>query len=107
MNLQPYAIAIAAFGALNGIFSPVLLPVVLPAMLIMSPGFFAPSLPILFFVSSLVLSTLTIMIAGVPAALYERFTGKSTSTPGSMWIWLAATGLLTLPAINTFLAVGF
>ncbi len=106
MNLQLYAIAIAAFAALNGLFSPLLL-LVLQAMLIMSSGFFGPSLPILLFVSSLVLSTLTIMVAGVPAALYERITGAATSTPTSMWIWLAITGILTLPAINTFLAVGF
>ncbi len=106
MSLQPYAIPIAGFGALNGLFSP-LLPQVVAAMIVLAPGFFAPSPPILFFASSLVLSTLTIMVAGVPAALYERFTGATTSTPVSMWIWLAVTALLTLPAINTFLAVGF
>lgn len=106
MNNQPYALAIAAFGVLNGLFSPLLTQVV-AAMIVLAPGFFAPSAPILFFVSSLVLSTLTIMVAGIPAALYERFTGATTSTPVSMWIWLAAIGLLTLPAINTFLAVGF
>lgn len=106
MNLQPYAIPIAAFGALNGLFSP-LLPQVVAAMIVLAPGFFSPSPAILFFMSSLVLSTLTIMVAGVPAAIYERVTGASTSTPVSMWIWLAVTGLMTLPAINTFLAVGF
>jgi hypothetical protein len=106
MNLQPFAIAIAGFGVLNGLFSPLLVQVV-GAMIVLAPGFFAPSAAILFFVSSLVLSTLTIMVAGVPAALYERLTGAATSTPASMWIWLAATALLTIPAIHTFLAVGF
>lgn len=106
MNNQPYALAIAAFGVLNGLFSPLLTQVV-AAMIVLAPGFFAPSPSILFFVSSLVLSTLTIMVGGVPAALYERLTGAATSTSVSMWIWLAVTGILTLPAINTFLAVGF
>ena len=57
--------------------------------------------------SSLMVSTATIILGGIPAALYERFTGaKDDSTPVSLWIWLAGTAILTLPAVGNFLQFG-
>jgi len=106
MSKNGFIVAIVGFAIVNGMFSP-LLPQALGAVLIMAPAFFTTSIGLLFFVSSLLLSTLTIMLAGVPAALYERFTGASESTPASMWIWLAGTALITLPAVVQFLEVGF
>jgi hypothetical protein len=47
------------------------------------------------------------MIGGIPAALYERATGARDSGIASMWIWLAATAFVSLPAITTFLELGF
>ena len=53
------------------------------------------------------LATATIILAGIPAALYERFVGaKDDSTEASLWIWLAGTAILTLPAIGNFLKIG-
>jgi hypothetical protein len=46
------------------------------------------------------------MVAGVPAALYERWIGATESTEISMWLWLAGTGLLTLPAATNFFGIG-
>lgn len=106
MTKNGFIVAIAGFAILNGMFSP-LLPQAIGAVLIMAPAFFATSIGLLFFLSSLLLSTLTIMVAGVPAALYERYTGAEDSTPVSMWIWLAATALFTLPAVTQFLEIGF
>lgn len=105
MSLQPFILGIVGFAILNGMFSP-LLRTVFAALLLFSPAFFAASLPILFFLSSITLATLTIMVAGVPAALYERYHGLPESTPTSMYIWLFATAILTLPAVLTFLEVG-
>jgi hypothetical protein len=52
-------------------------------------------------------STGTIILAGVPAAIYEHFAGaKEDSTEASLWIWLALTALLTLPAIGNFIEIG-
>jgi hypothetical protein len=48
------------------------------------------------------LSTATIILGGIPAALYERFVGAADSTDASLWIWLAGTALLTLPAMGNF-----
>jgi hypothetical protein len=53
------------------------------------------------------LSTATVILGGIPAAIYERFIGaKDDSTVTSLWIWLACTGILTIPAIGNFLATG-
>jgi hypothetical protein len=53
--------------------------------------------------ASLMVSTATIILGGIPAAIYERVTGaKDDSTEVSLWIWLAGTALLTLPAIGSF-----
>ena len=107
MTKNGFIVAIAGFAILNGMFSPFLLPLALGPVLIMAPAFFATSIGLLLFVSSLLLSTLTIMLAGVPAGLYERFIGAEDSTPASMWIWLAGTAFLTLPALFQLLRIGF
>jgi hypothetical protein len=107
MSTQPYIIAILAFGMVSGMFSPILVPNVTGAMLLLAPGLLITSPHVLIFLVYLVGATLTIMVAGVPAALYERVAGKRASTPASMWIWLAGTAVIALPAITTFLNVGF
>ena len=49
------------------------------------------------------IAVMTLMLAGIPAAIYERIRGLQTSTSVSLGIWLAATLLLTLPTImNAF-----
>jgi hypothetical protein len=103
MNLQPYIIAIVAFGMLSGMFSTVMVPNVTGALLLRAPGLLVSSPQVLVFLVYIVGSTLTIMIGGVPAALYERATGARQSTTVSMWIWLAGTAFVSLPAIRTFL----
>ena len=42
---------------------------------------------------------LTVLIAGIPAAVYERIRGLKASTVVSLGIWLVATVLLSLPTI--------
>ncbi len=58
-----------------------------------------------FYLTSVVISLMTLLLAGIPAALYERVRGLQQSTPGSLAIWLLATALLTLPAILRALAL--
>jgi hypothetical protein len=64
--------------------------------------FFSPGL--LYYVTSLQISVLTVMVAGIPAALYERIRGLQRSTPASLGIWLIVTLLLTLPTLRAVLA---
>jgi hypothetical protein len=49
--------------------------------------------------TSVFIAAMTLLIAGIPAALYERIRGLKASTPVSLGIWLVATALLTLPTI--------
>jgi hypothetical protein len=61
---------------------------------------------VMFLIASLLFSTMTLILAGIPAALYERWIGAKEPTEMSMWIWLAGTGLLTLPAAANFFRFG-
>jgi hypothetical protein len=98
-------VPVMAIAIVNGIFSPwvlmvfVLYPVWYPSW---APAF----AQIVYMCSALILSTLTIMLAGVPTALYERWSAAPRPLVASS-IWLAATVLLTLPAIpNVMRALG-
>ena len=106
MDRNLYYIAIALFGMINGMFSPFrLLAYVFTKHFMAVPLLGSEAL--IFYFSSLMLSTATIILGGVPAAIYERVVGaKDDSTPVSLWIWLAGTGVLTLPAAGNFRKIG-
>jgi hypothetical protein len=100
-----YYIGIAFFGMINGMFHPLRLLSHLVTQHFMSVPLFG-SRGLIFFFSSLMLSTATVILAGIPAAIYERFVGaKDDSTGVSLWIWLAGTALLALPAMGNFLTL--
>ena len=73
------------------------------AYLLMKPflqvSFWITSPLIAFYLTSLALSTLTIMLAGIPAAIFERVTGRKETDPASLYIWLGATLVLSIPAL--------
>ncbi len=107
MERNYYYIGIAFFGMINGMFNQVAVVFALLHMQILAPALLFGSVALTLMFSSLMVSTATIIIAGIPAALYERLIGaKDDSTPASLWIWLAGTGLLTLPAAGNFLEFG-
>ena len=98
-------VPVMGVAIVNGIFSPwvlvvfVLYPVWYPSW---APGWAQA----VYMASALILATLTIMAAGVPAALYERLSSQPRASVTGV-IWLAGTILLSLPAIpNVLLAVG-
>lgn len=100
-------IGIAFFGMVNGLFNQAALIFALLHVQIIAPFLFFGSLSLTLFMASLMVSTATIIVAGIPAALYERFAGaKDDSTDLSMWLWLAGTALLTLPAMGNFFEIG-
>ena len=106
MNRNFYFIGIAFFGMINGIFNQVaLIFALLYVQPLAGPLLFGNvSLTLLF--ASLMVSTATIILGGIPAAIYERVTGASESTDASLWIWLAGTAIAALPAAGNFLQVG-
>ncbi len=101
-----YYIGIAFFGMINGIFNPLFFFAFQICVYLMAAPLFESTAAIAYF-TSLMLSTGTIILAGIPAALYERFIGaKDDSTVTSLWIWLAGTALLSVPSIGNFLKIG-
>ncbi|MEX2297976.1 MAG: hypothetical protein WD715_11200 [Dongiaceae bacterium] len=86
----------------NGMTSPALLPVLIFAPL-WAPSLFNPSANVLLLLASLMVSTGTLILAGVPAALYERIFGLKQSDTASMLVWLGAAILLTLPGLLALL----
>ncbi|HZP68891.1 MAG TPA: hypothetical protein VFB29_03010 [Pseudolabrys sp.] len=107
MDRNYYYVAIAFFGMINGLFNQEALVFTLVHVQILAPALLFGSVSLTLMFSSLMVSTGTIILAGVPAAIYERAVGaKDDSTDASLWIWLAGTGLLTLPAMGNFLKTG-
>ena len=106
MERHWYYLGIAFFGMINGLFNQDWLLIALIPMQILAPALLFGSVPLTLMFSSLMVSTATIILGGIPAALYERATGASESTDVSLWIWLAATALLALPAAGNFLRIG-
>jgi len=86
----------------NGIFSPYL-KIAIPIAAVLMPELFPRTLEWVLFWSSVMLATGTLLLSGVPAALYERLVARDAAAEASTWIWLAGAGLLSLPAVLKFL----
>ncbi|MGA7387977.1 MAG: hypothetical protein WBW99_08615 [Pseudolabrys sp.] len=107
MDRNFYFIGIAFFGMINGLFNQDALVFTLVHMQILAPALLFGSVSLTLMFSSLMVSTGTIILGGIPAAIYERVVGaKDDSTEASLWVWLAGTAILTLPAMGNFLKFG-
>lgn len=94
MQSDVLLVAIAAVSLLQGMpWSPMLFPVVTMTTIFLA-GTFIGSPMVVAYLGSMLASALTLVIAGVPAALYERANGLKTSSTTSLLIWLAATLVL-------------
>jgi hypothetical protein len=103
MDRNFYYIGIAGFGMINGLFNQALVPFAYLFVQVLAPALLFGSESLALMMASLMASTATIIAGGIPAALYERYVGAwDDSTDASLWIWLAATGILTLPAFGNF-----
>jgi hypothetical protein len=108
MERQFYFIGIAFFGMINGLFNQLWLLFALIHVQILAPALLFGSTGLTLMFASLMVSTATVILGGIPAALYERYAGvKDDSNVVSLWIWLAGTALLALPAAGNFLVMGF
>lgn len=97
-------IATVALAILNGIASPLLLSVFVLYPL-WYPGWAPVDQTTVVTLSSLILSSVMLMVTGVPAALYERFSGQQKTTEVSAWIWLGCMILATLPTLPSLAAL--
>lgn len=100
MNREPFIAAIMAFGLISGFFNPIMIALAKPLA-----DLFASSLLIVrlsglsAFFTIIFAATMTVMLAGIPAALFERVTGRAETDQASLFIWLACTTLIALPAV--------
>lgn len=103
MSPRMLFVATVFVAVVNGLVSPAIF-LVFALSPIWAPTILAPSAQTLLMLTSLIVSTGTLLLAGVPAALYERFTGLVQSNNTSMMVWLVAAILLTLPGLLPYLA---
>lgn len=96
---QTLMMVILVLCMVNGIFSP-FLNIALPVAVALMPELFPRTIEWVLFWSSILLASATLLLTGVPAALYERLV--DSEGVASMWIWLAGAALLTLPAFLRF-----
>jgi len=98
MTPQTIFVAILAVTLLNGFVSPAV-----PLVFVWSPVWLpeiAPRTPlVLLYGTSLIVSVSTLILSGVPAALFERLTGRQETDKAAMMVWLGAAFLLTLPGL--------
>jgi hypothetical protein len=106
MSRNFYYIGIAFFGMINGLFNQLWLIFALVYVQTFAAPLLFGSVSLTLMFASLMVSTATVILGGIPAAIYERVTGASDSNDASLWIWLAGTALLTLPAAGNFLRIG-
>ena len=106
MSRNFYFIGIAFFGMINGLFNQLWLIFALVYVQTFAAPLLFGSVSLTLMFASLMVSTATVILGGIPAAIYERVTGASDSNDASLWIWLAGTALLTLPAAGNFLRIG-
>ena len=75
MERHWYYIGIAFFGMVNGLFNQLWLLFALIHVQILAPALLFGSVALTLLFSSLMVSTATIILGGIPAAIYERFAG--------------------------------
>lgn len=105
MSPNFYVIGIMALAMLNGIFSPFAVFTARIIILALAPALPVAGATLVAFFASLLAATATLVIAGVPAALFERATGRTESDPASYAIWLVTTAVLAFPALTRALAL--
>lgn len=97
MTPQGLFVATVALCLLNGLVSP-MLPVAWHLYPVWLPEMFSPTRETVFYGASLLVSTATLLLSAVPAALAERLAGASAR--GANAVWLAAAALLTLAGLR-------
>jgi hypothetical protein len=102
MDRNVVVFAIVGISILNGLFSP-FLAVAVPVAAVLMPEVFPRSVGWVLFFSSLLVATATLLVSGVPAALYERLVDRGRQGGVSAVIWLAGAVLLALPALRNLL----
>ena len=99
---DPLLVTIVGLGILAGMFSPMRDQAFI-LMVAFAPAFFIGSPALVLYLAMLFVSALTIMLAGLPAAIFERVTGRTETDTVSLAIWAASAAVLAFPALTSFL----
>lgn len=89
MDRNFYFIGIAFFGMINGLFNQDALVFTLVHMQILAPALLFGSVSLTLMFSSLMVSTGTIILGGIPAAIYERVVGAKDDFDRGFTVGLA------------------
>ena len=101
LDRQTLLFLIIGLCIVNGILSPYL-AISWRLAAVMLPELFPRTQEWALFWGSILLSTATLLLSGVPAALYERLVEREPASAVSMWIWLAGAAALSLPVARQF-----
>jgi len=94
-----FLVGIAGLSLVSGMhFSPYFDPAFL-LVKFFGPAFFLSTPILLFYFTSLLVSTTALILGGIPAAIFERATGRTRSDAMSLGIWLAGVGVIAFPAL--------
>lgn len=96
MTPQGLFVATLAVALVNGMFSP-MMPLVFRLFPVWLPEMVPATREIVFYGASLIVSTGTLLLAAVPAALAERLLRLSQTAANA--VWLAAALLLSAPGL--------
>ncbi|MFZ5779881.1 MAG: hypothetical protein ACOY4R_06695 [Pseudomonadota bacterium] len=102
MDRNVLLFTVVGISVLNGLFSP-LLNIAVPISAVLMPEVFPRSIGWVLFFSSLMVATATLLVSGVPAALYERLVARGEGGLAVPGIWLIGAVLLSLPALRRIL----
>ncbi len=98
MSARDIFLGISLLCIFNGFLSPVL-PLVFHLAPIWLPDFVPLTQNTVLFVASLMISFGTLFVSGVPAALFERLSGRQETDRAVMLVWLAGALALALPGL--------
>ncbi len=101
-----YIIGLASLSLVNGMhFSPYFSFIAIPfGPILREYGITSPV--ITFYLASLIVAVGSVIVSGIPAAIFERLTGRQQTDPTSMAVWLGAIFLITIPSFMGLLSGG-
>lgn len=99
LDRQTMFMVVVGLSIANGIFSP-LLKIAIPISAALMPELFPRTVEWVLFWGSVLLASVTLLLGGVPAAVYERLVARAPGGVVSMWIWLGGVAFLCLPALT-------
>jgi hypothetical protein len=99
MDRNFFIVTVVGISILNGLFSP-FLAIAIPIAAVLMPEVFPKSVGWVLFFSSLLVASATLLVSGIPAALYERLVANGRGSTAALAIWLVGAAILALPALR-------